>query len=141
MRIGEEAWDLVLNLGLAFVIYASLGYALSTDVPLTAVVSDSMEPNLYKGDMLLVYGTQDVAVGDIIVYQNPKTNLPIVHRVIEDQDGDFITKGDNNAADDITLGITDNPVSIEQVHGKSIFKLPYLGWVKIMFLRGIGYNL
>lgn len=141
MKVGEEAWDLVLNLGLAFVIYASLGYALSTDVPLTAVVSDSMEPNLYKGDMLLVYGTQEVGVGDVIIYQNPLTNLPVVHRVIEMENGEFITKGDNNPADDVTLGITDGPVSMGQVHGKSVLRIPLLGWVKIMFLRMFGYNL
>lgn len=141
MRIGEEVWDLILNLGLAFIIYASLGYALSTPVPLTAVVSDSMEPNLYKGDMLLVYGTPQIEVGDVIVYQNPKTNLPIVHRVLEIQDNKFITKGDNNPADDITLGITDNPVSPEQVQGKTMMKLPLLGWVKILFLRLLGYGI
>ena len=141
MKISEEAWDIILNLGLAFVIYASLGYALSTGVPLTAVVSDSMEPNLYKGDMLVIYGTQEIEVGDIIVYQNPKTNLPIVHRVIEDVDGKFITKGDNNPADDVTLGITDNPVSPVQVQGKAVVKLPLLGWVKILFLRALGYGL
>jgi len=138
MKISEDVWDVVLNLGLAFIIYASMSYALSTPIPLTAVVSDSMEPNLYKGDMLLVYGTQDIELRDIIIYENPSTGLPVVHRVIEIEDGKFITKGDNNNENDIEAGITPGPVSINQVQGKSVFRVPLLGWVKILFLEALG---
>jgi len=138
----DEGWEIILNFGLAFLIYISLGYMLSTDMPLTAVVSDSMEPKFYKGDMLLVYGIQQAEVGDVVIYQNPKTHLPVVHRVIEvDGEGRYITKGDKNTANDIDLGITNGPVSNNQLHGKVLFRVPYLGWVKIIFLRTIGYGI
>ncbi len=136
VNLAEEVWDFIIGLGLAFIVYSSMGYALDTDMPLTAVVSDSMEPVYYKGDMLLVVGTEDIEVSDVIIYQNPTTNLPIVHRVIEiTEDGRYITKGDNNALDDVTGGIVPAPIPHSALHGKSIFKMPYLGWVKIVFLR------
>jgi len=41
------------------------------------------------------------------------------------------TKGDNNSSPDNQL------VSEEQVIGRAVFKIPYLGWIKIMFTQMI----
>ncbi|MFH1786101.1 MAG: signal peptidase I [archaeon] len=134
-RVFGEVWEIVVGLGLAFVLYAGMSFAFHTPVPLTAVVSDSMEPNYYKGDMLVVYGSS-YGVGDVVVYENPRTSLPIVHRVVNvTDDGRFITKGDNNPQDDVSSGITPAPVGEESVLGKSVLRVPYLGWIKILFMR------
>lgn len=70
-----------------------------------AVGSGSMEPNLYRGDMILIEKTNDyneIDEGDILVYQHDETT--IVHRVSEKifEDGRYVfqTKGDNNASED-----------------------------------------
>ena len=83
------------------------------------VLSGSMEPTFSKGTLLLVKETQDVQVGDIIVYQSGQEL--IVHRVIalNEQAGTVTTQGDaNNAAD--------------PVFEKSQIKGKVLGWVPIL---------
>lgn len=135
----EDGWDFIAGFGLAFIIYQSMGFALSTTMPLTAVVSYSMLPVYDKGDMLLLYGGGDYGLGDVIVYINPETQLPIVHRVVKiTDDSRYVTKGDNNPDNDVNLGIVREPVPKSAVQGKVLLRFPFLGWVKILFLRYVG---
>ena len=62
------------------------------------VLSGSMEPTFSKDDLIFVKETDEIAVGDIVVYQSG--GELIVHRVIA-LDGDLVTtQGDaNNTAD------------------------------------------
>ena len=78
--------------------------------------------------------------GDIIVYE-PKSagNLGlIVHRVIMKMKYNgktyYITKGDNNVIADVE-GIIQMPPTDEEVKGKMIARIPYLGYLKL-FLFG-----
>lgn len=71
------------------------------------VVSGSMEPQLYRGDTIIVHNTtwSDIRVGEIVVFELPKRNVPIVHRVqsiTKSASGKllYVTKGDNNPVDD-----------------------------------------
>lgn len=70
-----------------------------------AIGSGSMEPNLFRGDMILVEKSRDykdMQVGDVLVYHY--SNVVMVHRIAEiSKDGNnyiFQTKGDNNASND-----------------------------------------
>ncbi|MFH1294715.1 MAG: signal peptidase I [Candidatus Aenigmatarchaeota archaeon] len=115
---------------LAFLINAGMGLALGTDLPIVAVQSNSMVPTFYKGDMLLLsgVGASDIRIGDIIVFSTEERNTPIVHRVIRvNEDGTLQTKGDANAGQlDFETKITH-----ESIHGKVMYIIPYVGWVKI----------
>lgn len=71
-----------------------------------AIGSGSMEPNLFRGDMILVEKSkayQDMQVGDILVYRH--SNAIMVHRISEvEKVGNnyvFHTKGDNNPSEDV----------------------------------------
>ena len=133
--LGREVWGLISGFGLAFILYHSMAFAFNTPDPLTAVLSDSMVPVFYKGDMLVVYGAPEYHVGDIVVYENPATRLPIVHRIINiTEEGSFITKGDANPVADPGY-ITPGPIWSSAVNGKVVLRLPFLGWVKILFMR------
>ena len=140
--LGRELWELISGFGIAFILYHSMAFAFNTPDPLTAVVSDSMIPVFYKGDMLMVYGSPEYHVEDIVVYENPATRLPIVHRIINITDeGNFITKGDNNPVADPGY-ITPGPIDPSSVKGKVILRIPFLGWVKLLFLRYVfGMNI
>jgi signal peptidase len=95
------------------------------------VLSGSMEPAFQPGDMIVVAGVKqpdDLKVGDIVTYL-PKPGSPelITHRIIGkgfDSDGraQFTTQGDNNDAPDPT-------VAAQQIRGKYLFHIPYLGWI------------
>jgi signal peptidase len=141
MGIKEETYStikyIVIGLLLAVVINQGLGYALQADKPIMAVVSNSMVPIFYRGDLIVVKGIdcEDIEVGDIIVYNNPIRQIPIVHRVIEIDDDPqgirtLITKGDNNSHADQSTGISP-PVKCGWVKGEVKLIVPKLGLFKV----------
>ena len=94
-----------------------------------AIASGSMEKKLYTGDIAVIKKCKanDVEVGDIIEYQ--MEGYTVIHRIIEKKQkkGEyfFITKGDNNNAEDA------KEVSESQLIGKVIFNVKYLGYPSI----------
>ncbi len=136
----ETALYILIGLVAAFVINTGLGHALGAEKPIMAVVSDSMEPTFYKGDLVVVKGvdTEDIKVGDIIVFYNPYRNIPVVHRVIKiEKRGSvtyFYTKGDNNLTNphsDQVSGIAP-PIPEELVKGRVVKVIPKLGWFRVL---------
>ncbi|CAL5985740.1 Microsomal_signal peptidase 18 kDa subunit [Hexamita inflata] len=60
-------------------------FYLKNDIPITVVLTGSMEPGFQRGDVMPVqtWNNSLVEVGDIIVYQQSKRPVPIVHRVLD----------------------------------------------------------
>jgi len=118
--------------------YNILQIVLNTRVPIGVVSSDSMEPNLKKGDYVICIGVraENIEVGDIIIFDLPhKSN--IVHRVVnkmKDSDGNwrFLTKGDNNIKPDEEPYDIKTWIREENIIGKVIFKVPYIGWITLI---------
>ncbi len=76
---------------------------------MVVVLSGSMEPSMYRGDILVLMKRPTLDVGDTVVYQIEGEKIPIVHRIttlqdVKQEDGTtksiFLTKGDNNPIDD-----------------------------------------
>lgn len=88
------------------------GYGISV------VLSGSMEPVLSVDDLVFIRKTQDVEVGDIIVYQSG--HQLIIHRVIETDGDTFLTKGDAN-------NVADEPVNRSSVKGVMVGSIPFIG--------------
>lgn len=154
-------------LGVLFAVifyYGILANALSTNTPVVAVVSnsmqhdDSVESDYYQwleergyerdkisswpvsngfaiGDMPVVKGSDSYEVGDVIVYSVPGLRSPVIHRIIKiNPDGTYQTKGDNNPAQ----APYEYSVSEEQIHGKVIFVIPKLGYFKVLINKLFG---
>jgi len=66
----------------------------------------------------------------------PFDDVPIVHRVIEKNNDYVETKGDNNKAQ-IEF---ESRVRPGQIHGKTFFRIPRLGLVKILAMDFIGFS-
>lgn len=81
-----------------------------------------------KGDIMILYSAKDATVGDVIVYVTNTRPDPIIHRVINVTDGVFQTKGDHNC----DVGEFEKAIQEEKVIGKAVWRIPYLGWVKIV---------
>ncbi len=98
-----------ITLLIASVLYSELIF-------FSVVVSDSMNPTLHKGDLILM---QNIFVkpeaGDIIMARVPDMQLPIMHRVVSISGNVMRTKGDANAAID-SWSITNG-----QIIGKNIY--------------------
>jgi len=86
----------------------------------------SFKNGLNKGDIILVWGKDKLSLGDIIIFKS-QTNYPIIHRIVNTSPLD--TKGDNNSGQ---LSLEKN-IKNENIMGKAIFRIPYLGWVKLIF--------
>lgn len=97
-----------------------------------SVATGSMEPKLKVGDAAIVYQTENIAVGDVIQFQSG--NHTVLHRVIKitQLDGQtvYITKGDANSSADAGV------VQAEDVTGKVVSSVPYLGWLTLWLHAG-----
>jgi len=81
----------------------------------------SMAGTMEIGDWILVKITDDVSPNDIITFE--ADGAFITHRVIEQYQSTYITKGDSNTA-------KDTPVNKNQIVGKLVKVLPKFGIVK-----------
>ena len=96
------------------------------------ITSDSMAPEINKGDVVITrkIEEEEIKVNDTITFLEEGQN--ITHRVIEikeiDGKKEFITKGDNNEIED------SKSVIYENIKGKVIFKIPFLGNI-ILFMK------
>ncbi len=101
-----------------------------------------------KGDVVVLWRAHqnNLEVGDILVFQGNKPQ-PLIHRIVkvwqEDENYYYQTKGDHNH--DIINGPEgEAKIGKERIYGKGIMRIPYLGWVKILFVdavRPLGWNI
>ena len=54
----------------------------NNDSPMVVVLSGSMEPGMYRGDILVLTHWKEIDIGDVIVYKIHTDPVPIVHRII-----------------------------------------------------------
>ncbi|EIW71279.1 hypothetical protein TREMEDRAFT_27690 [Tremella mesenterica DSM 1558] len=121
-------------------MWKALCLITNSESPIVVVLSGSMEPAFYRGDILFLTNPHHdpYEVGDITVYKVPGGDVPIVHRVIESHITNttqlLLTKGDNNPGDDLVLygGMQwlEPKHIIGRVRGRVLF-LPYVGYVTI----------
>ena len=84
-----------------------------------------------KGDIMIIQGEKNYKTGEIIVFRIPGQSTPIIHRIIKIEEGNYSTKGDHNP---YQLSY-EKEIQKSQVVGKAIGKIPYLGWLKLVFVE------
>lgn len=100
--------SVALTLLIAFVLYSELIF-------FSVVVSDSMNPTLKKGDLILmqnIYAKPET--GDIITVKVPDMRLPVMHRVVSISESGSRTKGDANPTEDTWV------VTKDLIRGKNV---------------------
>lgn len=90
-----------------------------------AVLTGSMEPSIPVGSVVYAKATDPslLSEGDVIVFYDGRNEIPVTHRVVENQtsEGQVITKGDANDSNDIT------PIYYHNIIGKVVLHIPFLG--------------
>ncbi len=85
-----------------------------------------------KGDIMVLYSAKKAELGDVIVYLAQHRPDPIIHRVIgvSEENGAkyYWTKGDHNC----DVGGFEARIPQDKVIGKAVWRVPFLGWVKIV---------
>ena len=132
---GGYGWTAVAVFGI-IIVFFSFGFLGVTP---TVISSGSMQPTLAVGDIAIIQKIDPGTVkpGDII--QFVQDNVTLVHRVesITTTSGQtlYTTKGDANRIIDA------QPISQQQILGKSVFTIPKVGWISLFIkdvLRAIG---
>jgi signal peptidase I len=152
--------QLMIVVSSAYMTWKAAGLVLNTESPIVVVLSGSMEPLFYRGDILFLYRSPYHAttppsgdkrapdavleVGEITVYKLAGKDIPIVHRVVAShhtptaqkkrhREVEYVlTKGDNNGADDRGLYNTNQDWLHERdIMGKVVGYIPYVGMLTI----------
>ncbi|HHE64731.1 MAG TPA: signal peptidase I, partial [Bacteroidetes bacterium] len=97
------------------------------------VLSGSMSPAMNAGDIVLIskINPEEIKNGDIITFREGKTFT--THRVVEIVNNSFRTKGDANEDPDMKV------IKTEQVVGKVIFVIPFLGYLGHFVRTPLGF--
>lgn len=117
---------------------------------LNVVVSGSMEPAFYRGDIVAIqkadffgiheFNPEDVAVGDVVVYDAEWYDQPVIHRVINITEINgttmYMIKGDNNDSPDPYYVTADQINERVITVGDSLFVIPKVGYLSL-WLRGL----
>lgn len=100
----------------------------------------SYSNGLNKGDIIFVWGRAAYRMGNIIIFEpNPEATAahPIIHRIVSTNP--YETKGDHNlkqlTVNNNAQGIDETDIPEERIIGKAVFKIPFLGWVKLIFFE------
>ena len=135
--------DIVIVAVCVAVVWIALQVYFGTPNPFYVVSSGSMYPELAMYDIIVVTGHasfEDVKVGDIIVFDQPKDHKKvIVHRVVAVVDDDpktLRTKGDNNQA---SIPGTDFPITEEEYIGTVVHLIPQVGYVTKILQPPVNY--
>jgi signal peptidase len=124
---------------LVCVFYLFLCGVCGTTSPLSVVVSGSMEPAIYRGDIQLLYKseTEALRVGQIVAYQMPHHTVPIMHRInAVSADGECVmTRGDANGVDDRSLYGPQHPcLKRRYILGRVLLTVPYVARGPLVWL-------
>ncbi|SDA71816.1 signal peptidase I [Methanobrevibacter millerae] len=117
---------------------------------LNVVVSGSMEPVFYRGDIVAVekanflgineFDPKSVEVGDIVVYDAAWFDQPVIHRIIDIREINgttmYVIKGDNNNRTDPYYVTSDQIKEKVLTWGDSPIVIPYIGNLSL-WLRGL----
>ncbi len=131
---------------LVYFIYAKIIAKSAGAVPVVSlytIVSPSMEPNINVYDIIFDLKVNDpskIKVGDVITFtstSNISKGKIVTHRVmaIKKINGkyEYVTKGDNNLSADSDTAKESNLI------GKTIFKIPKLGYIQLFILSRLGW--
>lgn len=95
----------------------------------------------YKGDVIILWRAHrdNLEVGDVLVFAGTRPQ-PIIHRIVDvwEEEGEvfYQTKGDHNSRS-IGGGFGEEKISEERLLGQGVVRIPYLGWLKILFVDAV----
>ena len=133
---------------LTYLIIIIIGVIIAQHM--NVVVSGSMEPVFYRGDIVIVekanflgiheFNPDDVQVGDIVVYDAKWFSSPVIHRVINitmiNGTKYFVIKGDHNDVSDPYLVTSDQINERVITFGEQPLVIPKIGYITIA-IRGL----
>eukprot|EP01135_Chromosphaera_perkinsii_P003997 Nk52_evm10s266 gene=Nk52_evmTU10s266 len=139
-QLAFQVVNFVMVVSSALMFWKGLIVMSDSESPIVVVLSGSMEPAFYRGDLLFLTNSKEdrIDIGEIVVFKIKDREIPIVHRIIkihESEDGTvkYLTKGDNNSVNDRGLYATGQAwLSREDIVGRARGYIPYVGMATIV---------
>ena len=128
-RSVKKIWNVISTVLVVIVVVVALLLvgARLFGLQVYAVLSGSMEPTYHVGSVIYVepVDPSEIQVGDPITFVMNEQLTVATHRVvrIDAENSAFYTKGDANEDPDAS------PVHFNNLLGKPVFTIPYLGYV------------
>lgn len=125
----KKTWNVISTILVVIVVVIALLLvgARVFGLQVYAVLSGSMEPTYHVGSVIYVkpVDPSEIKVGDPITFVMNEQLTVATHRVvrIDTENREFYTKGDANDDPDAA------PVSFNNLLGRPVFTIPYLGYV------------
>lgn len=112
-------------------------FPISGNFQVKIVLSGSMEPAIKTGSIIVIKPADNYEMGDVITFgKDTRDKVPTTHRIIEmhaiEGEMRFITQGDANEDRD------SGEVREDEIIGKVLFSVPYLGFLLDMARKPIG---
>jgi signal peptidase len=135
--VGKVLLETLVIVAVAAALPKLMSWVLRTPYPLATITSSSMWPALKSGDLVVIKGcsAEELSPGEIVVYQSPEGSGMIIHRILEVDGGEIVTKGDANDEPDDPVGAGDIVGVVVNV-GAHPMRVPYLGRVTMLFRGG-----
>ncbi|MFC7139395.1 signal peptidase I [Halosimplex aquaticum] len=127
---------LLVTAAVLLVVAPVLGHVAMSLAPGTAsyvVSSDSMAPTFASGSLVYVGATGDYGAGDVITFRHG--DRTVTHRVVEETDRGYVTRGDANDR------LDDWRVEESQVVGEVLLSVPVYGALLAFAGTPLGYLL
>ncbi len=114
-------------------------YYASYNITKESFLSYPFKNGFNTGDLIVLVGSDidELKQGDVVVFwaNYKNANYPIIHRIIKiEKQGNlttFTTKGDHNSAS----GMMEQKITEDRLLGKAIFRIPFLGWIKLAVFK------
>jgi signal peptidase I len=126
---GAAGAQVLLTIAVLFGLLATVPVAFGQIS--TTVMSNSMEPGLHAGDVVILRPvTSDrVKIGQVVLVDDPDYPGRLrLHRLMDVRHGDLVLKGDANAAPDSSF------VSAHKLHGVGWLRVPWIG-LPVLWMR------
>lgn len=100
-RVAANVVFVVVALGWFFLLAPTW---LGGPATIVRVTGDSMEPSMHTGDLVIAHAQNTYEVGDVVAFRVPNDESGqrpyVIHRIVDEQEGVFTLRGDNNDYDD-----------------------------------------
>lgn len=128
----KKIWKMISNILEWILLMAALAGGIGIIIPTMfhivpyIVLSGSMEPEIQAGSIVYIdrnIKAEEIQEKDVVGYCMDN-GVKVVHRIIQldRENHTAVTKGDANQVEDIT------PVSLEQIEGRAVISIPYIGY-------------
>ena len=87
----QKKYSIIITTIILLLLYTLIAIPFKSSI---IVVSNSMQPILYRGDIVIIKNNTNYTTNDIIVFTYE--NKTYIHRIISAKNNTYRTKGDNS---------------------------------------------